>query len=134
MTHESLVNSDWKHVISRLGGPRPVEKAAARTQTVQSFQRKRPARKPFSAHLPRERVVNTTNRTSAIDARTTRHSGCAVSQQKRKLTEEPFGWAKTIGEGARPMLRGAARLRFKFTLAMVAYDLIRLSKVLGASP
>jgi transposase len=33
------------------------EKAAARTQTVQSFQRKRPARKPFPAHVPRERVV-----------------------------------------------------------------------------
>jgi transposase len=33
------------------------EKAAARTQTVKSFQRKRPARKPFPAHLPRERVV-----------------------------------------------------------------------------
>jgi transposase len=33
------------------------EQAAARTQTVQSFQRKRPSRKPFPAHLPRERVV-----------------------------------------------------------------------------
>src|SRR5437879_10640244 len=33
------------------------EKAAARTQTVKSFQRKRPSRKPFPAHLPRERVV-----------------------------------------------------------------------------
>jgi transposase len=33
------------------------EKAAARTQTVKSFQRKRPARKPFPEHLPRERVV-----------------------------------------------------------------------------
>jgi len=33
------------------------EKVAARTQIVQSFQRKRPARKPFPAHLPRERVV-----------------------------------------------------------------------------
>jgi transposase len=33
------------------------EKAAVRTQTVQSFQRKRPARKPFPAHVPRERVV-----------------------------------------------------------------------------
>src|SRR6201981_1587512 len=33
------------------------EKAAARTPTVQSFQRKRPSRKPFPAHLPRERVV-----------------------------------------------------------------------------
>jgi transposase len=33
------------------------EKAAARTQTVKSFQRKRPSRKPFPDHLPRERVV-----------------------------------------------------------------------------
>jgi transposase len=33
------------------------ERAAAKTQTVQSFQRKRPSRKPFPDHLPRERVV-----------------------------------------------------------------------------
>jgi hypothetical protein len=65
---------------------------------------------------------NTSNRTSAIDARTTRHPGHAISQRKR--TEEPFGWAKTIGGLARPMLRGVARLRFKFTLTMAAYDLI----------
>jgi hypothetical protein len=52
---------------------------------------------------------NTTNRSSAIDARTTHHPGYTISQQKRKRTEEPFGWAKTIGGLARPMLRGAAR-------------------------
>jgi transposase len=75
---------------------------------------------------------NTSSRTSAIDARTTRHPGYAISQQKRKRTEEPFGWAKTIGGLARPMLRGTARLRFKFTLTMAAYDLIRLPKLLGA--
>ena len=40
---------------------------------------------------------NTTNRSSAIDTRTTRHPGYAMSQQKRKRTEEPFGWGKTIG-------------------------------------
>ena len=76
---------------------------------------------------------NISNRTSAIDARTTRHAGYAASQQKRKRIEEPFGWAKTIGGLARPMLRGTARLRFKFTLTMAAYDLIRLPKLLGAS-
>ncbi len=75
---------------------------------------------------------NTTNRSSAIDARTTRQPGYVISQQKRKRTEEPFGWAKTIGGFARPMLRGAQRLRFKFTLTMAAYDLIRLPKLLGA--
>jgi hypothetical protein len=75
---------------------------------------------------------NTTNRTSAIDARTTRHAGYAISQQKRKLTEEAFGWAKTIGGLARPMLRGVARLRFKFILTMAAYNLVRLPRLLGS--
>jgi len=75
---------------------------------------------------------NTSNRTSAIDARTTRHPGYAISQQKRKRTEEPFGWAKTIGGLARPMLRGVARMRFKFILTMAAYDLVRLPKLLGS--
>jgi transposase len=75
---------------------------------------------------------NNTGRRSAIDGRTTRHPGYAVSQQKRKRIEEPFGWGKTIGGLARPMLRGAARLGFKFTLTMAAYDLIRLPKLISA--
>ena len=75
---------------------------------------------------------NTSGRASAIDRRTTRHAGYAVSQRKRKLIEEAFGWAKTIGGLGRPMLRGAARLGFKFTLVMAAYDLIRLPKLLAA--
>jgi transposase len=33
------------------------ERAAARTTTVTAFERRRPARKPFPEHLPRERVV-----------------------------------------------------------------------------
>jgi transposase len=75
---------------------------------------------------------NDTARRSAIDGRTTRHPGYAVSQQKRKRIEEPFGWGKTIGGLARPMLRGVARLGFKFILTMAAYDLIRLPKLLAA--
>ena len=75
---------------------------------------------------------NDTRRRSAIDGRTTRHPGYAVSQQKRKRIEEPFGWSKTIGGLARPMLRGAARLGFKFILTMAAYNLIRLPKLLAA--
>jgi hypothetical protein len=43
------------------------------------------------------------------------------------------GWYKTIGGLARPMLRGVARLRFKFILTMAAYDLIRLPKLMAAS-
>jgi transposase len=33
------------------------EKAAARTRAVKAFERRHPVRKPFPAHLPRERVV-----------------------------------------------------------------------------
>ena len=75
---------------------------------------------------------NTSGRRSAIDARTTRHPGYAVSQQKRKRIEEPFGWGKTIGGLARPMLRGVKKLGFKFTLTMAGYNLIRLPKLLEA--
>ena len=40
---------------------------------------------------------NNKRRTSAIDGRTTRHAGYAISQQKRKRVEEIFGWLKTVG-------------------------------------
>ena len=76
---------------------------------------------------------NDTNRRSAIDRRTTRHAGYAVSQQKRKRIEESFGWGKTIGGLARPMFRGVARLRFKFMLTMASYNLIRIPKLLVAA-
>lgn len=59
-----------------------------------------------------------------------RHPGYEISQQKR--TEEPIDWAKTIGGLARPMLRGTARMGFKFTLTTAAYNLVRLPKLLGS--
>lgn len=76
---------------------------------------------------------NTSGRASAIDGRTTRHPGYALSQRKRKLIEEAFGWAKTIGGLARPMRHGLARIGFAFTFAMAAYDLIRLPRLIGAA-
>jgi len=76
---------------------------------------------------------NTNGRRSAIDGRTTRHAGYAISQQKRKRVEEPFGWGKTIGGLARPMLRGVKKLDFKFIWTMAAYDLIKLPKLIGAT-
>jgi transposase len=72
-------------------------------------------------------------RGSAIDARTTRHPGYAISIRRRKLVEEPFGWAKTIGGLARPKLKGIARQGFAFTFIMAAYDLVRLPKLIAAA-
>jgi len=73
-------------------------------------------------------------RHSAIDGRTTRHASYAASQRKRKLIEEAFGWAKTIAGVAKVKVRGLKRVRHCFTLAMTAYNLIRMPKLLGWQP
>jgi transposase len=69
---------------------------------------------------------------SAVDGRTTRHAGYAVSQRKRKRIEEAFGWGKTVGTAAKTMLRGVARVGFQFTLNMAAYNLACLPRLLTA--
>jgi transposase len=71
-------------------------------------------------------------RHSAIDGRTTRHAGYALSQTRRKKIEEPFGWAKTVGGMAQTVLRGLDRVRARFTLTMAANNLARLPKLLAA--
>jgi transposase len=69
---------------------------------------------------------------SAIDGRTTRHPGYAVSQRIRKRIEEGFGWTKTVAGQRKTRFRGLPRVRWAFTFAMAAYNLIRLPKLLGA--
>jgi len=76
---------------------------------------------------------NTANRRSAIDRRTTRHPGYAVSQQKRKRIEEPFGWFKTIGGLRKTRHRGRALVEWFFMLTAAAYNLIRIPKLLAAT-
>ena len=73
-------------------------------------------------------------RRSAIDGRTTRHPGYAASQRVRKRIEEVFGWVKASAGLRKTKLRGLARVRAQFTLALTAYNLIRLPKLLGVSP
>lgn len=69
---------------------------------------------------------NTTNRSSAIDGRTTRHPGYSVSQKKRKLIEEFFGWIKTIGLMRKTRHRGTALVGWMFQLNAAAYNLVRM--------
>jgi transposase len=69
---------------------------------------------------------------SGVDARTTRHAGYAVSQKKRKLIEEAFGWGKTVGPIAKTMLRGLDRVRTQFTMTMAAYNLAKLPRLIAA--
>ena len=70
------------------------------------------------------------SRYSAINGRTTRHQGYALSQKHRKKIEEPFGWAKTIGGMAQTMYRGIERVRSRFILTMAAHNLARLPRLL----
>ena len=74
---------------------------------------------------------NQSGRRSAIDGRTTRHSGYGVSQRIRKRIEEAFGWAKTVAGLRKLRHRGLPKVDWQFTLAMAAYDLVRLPKLLG---
>jgi transposase len=75
---------------------------------------------------------NNKRRRSAIDGRTTRHAGYAVSQRIRKRIEEVFGWMKTVGGQRKTRYRGTAKVGWMFTLSAAAYNLIRMSKLLGA--
>jgi transposase len=71
-------------------------------------------------------------RRTAIDGRTTRHAGYEVSQRCRKRIEEVFGWIKSSAGLAKVKVRGRARVDAVFTLALAAYNLIRLPKLLAA--
>src|SRR6266481_2180767 len=85
-------------------------------------------------HVARNDHVTKTGkrRKTAIDARTLRHAGYAISQCCRKRIEEVFGWAKTQAGLAKTRFRGTRRVEASFTLALAAYNLIRLPKLLAA--
>ena len=76
---------------------------------------------------------NTSGRRSAIDKRTTRHSGYAASQRIRKRIEEAFGWIKTVAGLRQTKLRGLPKVDWAFTFAAAAYNLVRLPKLIGAT-
>lgn len=69
---------------------------------------------------------------SAIDRRTTRHRGYTVSQRKRKLVEEGFGWGKTIGLLRKLRHRGRERVGWIFTFTNAVYNLVRIRTLIRA--
>ncbi|MFS1525847.1 IS5 family transposase [Microbulbifer sp. 2304DJ12-6] len=66
---------------------------------------------------------------SAIDGRTTRHSGYQASMKVRKRIEEGFGWGKTIGLIRQVKVRGLARVKEVFTLTFIGWNLTRISNL-----
>jgi transposase len=78
-------------------------------------------------------VAQNTNRTggSAINGRTTRHVGYALSQRKRKRIEECFGWLKSVALLRKLRHRGIFKVGWIFTFAAAAYNLVRMRKLLA---
>jgi transposase len=83
---------------------------------------------PHVAQFP-----TTAHRHSAIDGRTTGHAGYAVSQQKRKLVEQCFGWLKTIGGLRKLRHRRGPLVTWVFTFTAAAYNIVRLRRLLEAT-
>ncbi|MHB0949907.1 MAG: transposase, partial [Gemmatimonadaceae bacterium] len=82
----------------------------------------------YTPHVA-QRATNT-----AVDGRTTRHAGYAVSQRKRKRIEEVFGWGKTVGLLRKLLHRGVACVDWIFTFTCAAYNLVRLRRLLAPQP
>jgi transposase len=70
-------------------------------------------------------------RRSAMDGRTLRHAGYGISQRIRKRIEEVFGWIKKPGGLAKAKVRGRPKVEAVFTLTVIAYNLIRIPKLLA---
>lgn len=94
--------------------------------------------KEFVAHLRNRKIAPHVaqmkgRRTPGLDARTTRHAGYAISQQKRKRVEEIFGWIKTYGGLRRTMVRGLRRVQVHAYIVAAAYNLLRMSRLRPAT-
>jgi hypothetical protein len=69
----------------------------------------------------------------AIDERTSRHPGYAISLSKRWLVEKLFGWLKQIGPLKKVKLRGLAKVDWLFVFSCAAFNLIRIPKLRAQS-
>jgi len=79
-------------------------------------------------------VAQNTHCRSAIDGRTVRHAGYAISQRVRRRIEQVFGWIKTVGGLRRSRYRGRQRTQLAAHLVGAAYNLLRIAKLVAHSP
>ena len=77
---------------------------------------------------------NTSGRSSAVPDEIAASEGYAISQQKRKLIEQGFGWAKYVGPIRQVMVRGIKKVHQLFVLTMAAYNLVRMRNLAEVRP
>jgi hypothetical protein len=136
---------------------RPSDQGIRRFGTPFSHRSRRPAHPPkggtlaggkafdvadFAADLRERRITpqiaqnaydtGKSSRRSNIDGRTTRHADYAAGQKCRKRIEQIFGWLKTVAALLKSRFRGLDRFAHGFYLALAAYNLGRMPKLLVA--
>jgi hypothetical protein len=77
---------------------------------------------------------NKSGRRSAVADEVARSEGYAISQRKRKLIEQGFGWAKLVGPIRQVMVRGIKKVDQLFVLTMAAYNLVRMRTLAEVRP
>ncbi|MEK1891401.1 MAG: IS5 family transposase [Phyllobacterium sp.] len=115
------------HMIEpRADRPQPITLGADKAYDVEDF-----VNELRSMRVTPHVTQNANGRRSAIDRRTTRHGGYAVSLRIRKRIEEAFGWIKTVAGQQKTKFRGRDRVGWAFTFAAAAYNLVRLPKLMA---
>jgi transposase len=109
---------------------RPITLGADKAYDTQDFVNELRTLK-ITPHVAQNQRDGPGGRRSAIDGRTTRHGGYAVSQRIRKRIEEAFGWIKRVGGQEKTKFRGRERVGWAFTFAAAAYNLVRLPKLIA---
>jgi len=85
----------------------------------------------ITPHVAQYNLGNPSGRQSAIDGRTTRHPGYGMSQTCRAMAECIFGWGKQHGTMRKTKHRGCARVLGDFLLNLIAYNLVRIPKLIA---
>ena len=121
-------------MVDGLGARRRITLAGDKAFDVREFIGDLRERK-VTPHIARNERVdkNGVLRRSALDARTTRHPGYAISLRIRKRIEEVFGWIKTTGNLRKTRHRGTEKVAWMFALTAAAYNLVRMPKLMAAA-
>ena len=132
---EALEMIDKYRPMDGKGGKRRITLAGDKGFDVADFVEELRARKVTPHIAVQDHLTKTgKRRKTKIDGRTTRHADYAISQRIRKRIEEIFGWVKVQGGQDKTKFRGRQRVDASFTLALAAYNLIRLPKLLAEIP
>ena len=124
-----VLSAEFDGMYSRVGRPSIPPEKLLRALLLQGF---------YSKVIPHiavndYRTKTGKHRKTAIDGRTTRHPGYAVSLRISKRIEEVFGWMKTVGGLRKTRHEGKDRVGWMFSLTAAAYNLVRLPKLMAAA-